>query len=78
MKYRVGSKFNLAADALDNYRVPAGPYTVRAVYTHYCKPAQMDRDPTGHPGFDPNGGSPLYRRLRCTCRIYIKENMPHD
>jgi len=73
MKYRVGSKFNLSKEALNNYRVKAGPYTVRAVYTHYCKPAQMHSDPTGHPGFDPNGGSPLYGSIELPFDVYERE-----
>lgn len=59
-KYEVGSQFTLSKDALENYRVSSGPYTVRAIYTHYCKPDRMASDPSGHPGFDSNGGSPLY------------------
>lgn len=58
--YRVGDKFNLSPDALDNYGVVAGPYTIRAVYTHYCKPGRMEQDPTGHPGFDSSAHSALY------------------
>jgi hypothetical protein len=58
--YKVGDTFKLRQDAQDNYQVGPDTHTVRAVYTHYCKPDQMQSDPTGHPGFDANGGSPLY------------------
>jgi hypothetical protein len=61
-RYKVGDKFRLSPDALENY----GPdhqgkvYTVRSVYDHHVKASEMANDPTGHPGFDKNGGSPLY------------------
>ena len=62
MRYRVGSKFKLTSDAIDNYgnEYADKVFTVRAVYTHYVPVARMANDPTGHPGFDPSGGSPLY------------------
>lgn len=59
-RFRVGNRFNLSKDAVDNYCVSPGPYTVHAVYTHYCKPADMAHDLSGHPGFDSAGGSCLY------------------
>ncbi len=69
-KYHVGDKFSLSADALDGYRVGPGPYTVRAVYDHYCKPADMARDASGHPGFDANGGSALYGSVELPFDVY--------
>lgn len=61
-RFRVGQAFKLSADALDNYGQEHADktYHVRAIYTHYVPVAQMANDPSGHPGFDPNGGSPLY------------------
>lgn len=56
-----GDKFKLTKDALENYGAKyAGVHTVRMVYTHYCRVESMQHDPTGHPGFDSNGGSYLY------------------
>jgi len=61
-RYKVGDKFKLSHEALDNYgdKFAEKAFTVRAVYTHHVPVAQMGSDPTGHPGFDPAGGSPLY------------------
>ena len=61
MTYRIGDRFKLTSDAVDNYGEDyAGKvFTVRAVYTHYVPAANMASDPTGHPGFD-GGSGPLY------------------
>lgn len=68
--YKAGDKFNLSPDALDNYRVAPGPYTVRAVYDHYCKPKDMEHDPSGHPGFDTAAGTPLYGSIELPFDVY--------
>jgi hypothetical protein len=61
-RYRIGDRFKLSDDALENYgeKYRDQVFTVRGVFDHYVSPAFMARDPTGHPGFDANGGSPLY------------------
>jgi hypothetical protein len=60
--YKLGDRFQLSADALDNYgqKYAGQTFTVKGVYDHYVPASQMQGDPTGSPGFDPNGGSPLY------------------
>lgn len=60
--YRVGDKFKMSKDALDNYgeEYRDKEFTIRARYDHYVSPTEMANDPTGHPGFDPNGGEFLY------------------
>ena len=60
--YRVGSKFKMSPDALENYgaQYDGKTFTVRAVYTHKCSVANMQNDRTGHPGFDSGASSPLY------------------
>lgn len=61
MTYKVGNKFRLTSEALENYgeEYSGKTFTVRAVYTHYVPAAKMESDPTGHPGFD-GGSGPLY------------------
>jgi hypothetical protein len=61
-RFRIGQAFKLSPDALENYgnQHSGKVYHVRAVYIHYVPVAQMASDSTGHPGFDSNGGSPLY------------------
>lgn len=75
-RYQIGAKFNLSPDALDNYKVSAGPYTIRAIYTHYCKAADMERDALGHAGFDPAAGSALYGSVELPFDVYEWEMIP--
>ena len=58
----VGVKFRMSKDALENYgeEYTGKVFTVRARYDHYVPAAKMENDPTGHPGFDSNGGRFLY------------------
>jgi hypothetical protein len=76
--YRIGDKFKLSRDALDNYgaQYKGRSFTVSGVFTHYCKPENCQRDPTGHPGFDPAGGSPLYETDDLQFALYAWEMLP--
>lgn len=74
--YKVGDKFNLRGDAVNNYRIKPGPYTIREVYTHYCTPAAMSTDKTGHPGFDKSAGSCLYGSVELPFDVYEWEMLP--
>lgn len=60
--YKVGSRFRLSADALDNYgrRYAGKIYKVRSVFDHWVPVEHMQRDRTGHHGFDESAGSCLY------------------
>ncbi len=62
MIFRIGDKFKMSNEALDNYGEEYRDvvFTVGDRYDHYVPVAKMQSDPTGHPGFDPNGGGYLY------------------
>jgi hypothetical protein len=71
-RFKVGDKFQLSKDALDNYgeEYAGKTFTVRAVYTHYVPAAKMESDPSGHPGFDEAGGSCLYGSQELNFDVY--------
>jgi hypothetical protein len=60
--YRVGDKFTLSSDALDNYgsKYAEQVFTVKAWYDHYVSVDRMAGDPHGSPGFDTSAESALY------------------
>jgi hypothetical protein len=76
--YGIGSRFTMRESALENYgeKYRGRVFTVKGVYTHYCSPDQTHNDPTGHPGFDPSGGSPLYETDDLNFALYAWEMRP--
>ena len=62
--YKVGNKFKLSSDALENYGVQYADkvFTVKAWYDHYVPTSNPNwqSDTHGSPGFDESAGSALY------------------
>jgi len=59
--YKIGDKFKLSSDALENYgdKYAGQTFTVTAYYDHYNK-SPWGSDSTGSPGFDASAGTALY------------------
>lgn len=60
--YKIGDRFKLSADALENYgaQYTNQVFTVRQWYDHYVPAKDMLNDPHGHPGFDDGAGTAIY------------------
>lgn len=60
--YRVGDRFKLSVDALENYgaKYVDKTFTVKAWYDHYAHDPWSTGDSHGSPGFDGSAGSALY------------------
>jgi hypothetical protein len=73
-KFKVGSKFKLSADALDNYgsEYAGKVFTVRQWFDHHVKVSVHlpENDPHGHPGFDEGAGSALYEAEELRFALY--------
>jgi hypothetical protein len=71
--YKVGSKFRLSADALENYgqQYAGQVFTVRQWFDHHAPITA--KDPHGHPGFDGGTGSCLYEADGLNFALYESE-----
>lgn len=68
--FKIGDKFKLSADALENYgeQYADKVFRVDAWFDHYAKLGS--NDPHGHPGFDAGAGSPLYETKDLSFAVY--------
>lgn len=59
-QFSIGQTVQLSDVGRENENYEDRPLVITAVYDHYTPAAQMDRDPTGHPGYDSDVNEPLY------------------
>jgi hypothetical protein len=68
-QFSIGQTVQLSDAGRENesYKDIAEPLTITAIYDH------IGRDETGHPGYDPNIGQPLYDFAGCNFSLYEYE-----
>jgi hypothetical protein len=73
-QYKVGAKFKLTEDAVENYgeQYRDKVFSVSKWFDHYT-PIHYAADAHGHPGFDTSAGSPLYEANDLHFALYEQE-----